>query len=116
MEIIFQSMSGLAYIHKNRIIHRNIKPSNLYLTDEKAIKIGNFCLSANKKKKEKVDQNLIVITEISRKKQKNESPLNISREIINDIPYNYNVDVYSMGCIFYEMCFLQHLKLNLRCN
>lgn len=92
-------MSGLAFIHKNHIIHRNIKPSNLYLTDEKTIKIGDFGLSANKKNKEKVEHNLIVITEISRKKLKNESLLNISPEIFNDLPYNYNVDVYSMGCI-----------------
>ena len=110
-KLLFQSMSGLAYIHKNRIIHRNIKPSNLYLTDGKTIKIGDFGLSVNKKNKEKVNHNLIVITEISRKKLQNESALNISPEIINDIPYNYNVDVYSMGCIFYEMCFFTTFKI-----
>ena len=110
-KLFFQSMSGLAYIHKNRIIHRNIKPSNLYLTDEKTIKICDFGLSVNKKNKEKVNHNLIVITEISRKKLQNESALNISPEIINDIPYNYNVDVYSMGCILYEMCFFTTFKI-----
>jgi serine/threonine protein kinase len=51
-KLLFQCMSGLAYIHSNRIIHRNIKPSNLYLTDKKTIKIGDFGLSANKKNKE----------------------------------------------------------------
>ena len=110
-KLFYQSMSGLAFIHKNHIIHRNIKPSNLYLTDEKTIKIGDFGLSANKKNKEKVEHNLIVITEISRKKLKNESLLNISPEIFNDLPYNYNVDVYSMGCIFYEMCFFTAFKI-----
>ena len=52
-KLFLQCMSGLTYIHSNRIIHRNIKPSNLYLTDKKTIKIGDFGLSANKKNKKK---------------------------------------------------------------
>ena len=42
MAIFYQCMSGLSYIHQNNLIHRNIKPDNLFLTDDKVIKIGNF--------------------------------------------------------------------------
>jgi len=111
-KLFYQCMSGLVYIHQNHIIHRNIKPSTLYLTDKKTIKIGDFDLSANKKNKEKDNNNLIQITEISRKKLKNESILNISPEIINDLGYNYNTDVYSMGCTFYEMCFFTSFRID----
>ena len=110
-KLLFQCMSGLAYIHSNRIIHRNIKPSNLYLTDKKTIKIGDFGLSANKKNKKKVNKNLIEITEISKNKLEKESLLFMSPEILNDIPYTYQTDVYSMGYIFYEMCFFTTIKI-----
>ena len=49
-EIFFQCMLGLVYIHNKNIIHRDIKPANLFMTDNKTIKIGDFGVSALRKK------------------------------------------------------------------
>ena len=108
-KMLYQCISGLAYIHKNHIVHRNIKPSNIYMTDKKIIKIGNFTLSANKKNKIIDGQNLIKISTESRSILMKEQQSYMSPEIFNQQHYSYKVDVYSMGCIFYEMCFFTTL-------
>ena len=48
-QFFYQCMSGLSYIHQNNLIHRYIKPTNLFLTDDKVIKIGDFRFLAKRK-------------------------------------------------------------------
>ena len=33
---------GVQYLHSNKIIHRNLKPENIFLGDEKVVKIGDL--------------------------------------------------------------------------
>jgi len=101
-KLFYQCMSGLVYIHKNNIIHRNIKPENLFITENKTIKIGDFSISAIRKIK---NQNLDNMQFYSRETLMIGTPLYMSPEIYNHQEYGFKVDVYSMGCTFYEMCF-----------
>lgn len=105
-ELLYQSISGLVYIHKNQLIHRDIKPANLFLTDDKTIKIGDFGVSAERKvggmnfKPEK--ETMMIGT-----------PLYMSPEIFAHEPYGSKVDVYSLGCTIYELCFFTAPRLPL---
>ena len=95
-ELFYQCMSGLCCIHKNHLIHRDIKPANLFLTDDKTIKIGDFGVSASRKKTQtKFSKETIMIG----------TPLYMSPEMFNHEEYGSKVDVYSLGCTFYEMCY-----------
>ena len=48
--IFYQCMSGLTYLHKTNVIHRDIKPDNIFMNKNKIIKIGDFGISTQIKK------------------------------------------------------------------
>ena len=99
-EFFYQCAAGLCYIHSKNLIHRDIKPANLFMTDDKAIKIGDFGVSAiingryisgnNNNSKEK----LVIGT-----------PTFMSPEMCNYSGYGNKVDVYALGFTFHMMCY-----------
>lgn len=106
-ELMYQCVSGICYIHQNNLIHRDIKPANLFLTDDKVVKIGDFGVSAERK----------VGTNFHHKYEKETlmigTPLYMSPEIFAHQPYGSKVDVYSLGCTFYELCYFSAPRLPL---
>lgn len=42
---VHQILEGTSYLHEQKIIHRDLKLGNLFLTDEMEIKIGDFGLA-----------------------------------------------------------------------
>lgn len=103
-ELFYQCMSGLVCIHKSNIIHRDIKPANLFLTDNKTIKIGDFGVSANRNKNQNNNQNESVSKPNTKETLSIGTPLYMSPEMFSNQEYGSKVDVYAMGCTFYEMC------------
>ena len=101
-DLFYQCMSGLICIHKNQLIHRDIKPANLFLTDDKTIKIGDFGVSATRNKNTPGNNN-------NGKAEKETmmigTPLYMSPEMFNHEKYGSKVDIYALGCSFYEMCY-----------
>ena len=91
-QLFYQCAAGLTYIHKNNLIHRDIKPANLFMTDDKAIKIGDFGVSATKNKQNM--NNLMIGT-----------PNYMSPEMFNQSGYGNKVDVYALGVSFHVMCY-----------
>lgn len=41
-----QLVKGMEYVHANKIIHRDLKLGNLFLTEQMQLKIGDFGLAA----------------------------------------------------------------------
>jgi len=89
VDIIKQIAYGVDHAHKNKIIHRDLRPSNILISEEGTVKITDFGTSA----------------------WLNSSPYAPTR--IGSPPYmapeqflgkaSYPSDIYSIGCIFYEM-------------
>ena len=97
--------AGLNHIHKNNIIHRDIKSMNIFLSSDKATpstgnasppplnaKIGDVGI-AKVMSNETVLAHSIVGT-----------PYYFSPELCNDKPYDDKSDVWALGVVFYEMC------------
>jgi len=95
---------GLSYLHINNIIHRDLKPSNMLITDRYNIKICDFntckILNAPNFKKSSIH------TQIG-------TPFYMSPECVDNRKYSFKTDIWSLGCILYE---LMELKIAFKCN
>lgn len=86
-----QIVSGVEYIHKNRICHRDLKPENLLLDEQNNIKIVDFGLSNIYKEGETL-------------KTACGSPCYAAPEMIAGKKYHgLNSDLWSCGIILYAM-------------
>ena len=78
----YQICQAIRYLHENKkIIHRDIKSSNIFLTKNNQIKLGDFGI-AKRLNKTFSKAHTIVGT-----------PYYLSPEIINNEPYDYKSDI-----------------------
>lgn len=88
-----QTLDALSHLHKMKILHRDLKSANLFLTKEGCIKVGDLNVS-------KLAKAGLVKTQIG-------TPYYMSPEIWSNKPYDARSDVWSAGCILYELCALR---------
>ena len=91
-EWIFQLLNGLLYLHTNHIMHRDLKSANIFLMKNGQLKIGDLNVS-------KLSKNNYART-------KTGTPYYLAPEVWEDKPYDYKCDIWSLGCIIYELCTL----------
>lgn len=86
-----QLLCGLKYMHSQSIIHRDIKPSNLVLTDNYTnIKYSDFGLSIQS------DMTSICQSILG-------TYIYLAPEMNNGLQYDNKIDVWALGCVFYEI-------------
>ena len=98
---------GLAHIHKFGIIHRDLKPENIFLDSECRVKIGDFGLARG--------LNVEIFGPEETIEGRVESSDNmttgigtshyVSPEVKSNNKYDQKADIYSLGVIFFEMCY-----------
>ena len=86
---------GLAAIHNLKILHRDLKALNIFLTKELDVKIGDLGVAK-------------ILTHTKYAKTFIGTPYYLSPEICQDMPYNDKSDVWALGCILYELCTYRH--------
>ncbi|KAL0482065.1 serine/threonine-protein kinase Nek5 [Acrasis kona] len=100
--ITYQLASGLKAIHDNGIIHRDIKPKNIFLTPQgQSLVIGDFGLARNQSS----------IT--SRGSVAGEEDY-MSFEMKSQKPYSSLTDMWSFGCVLYDTPALKQCKTYLK--
>lgn len=101
-----QILEGLAHIHGHGIIHRDLKPDNIFIDLAKVPKIGDFGL-ATSGQYQRPDKKSSVGAQDGDMTRSVGTALYVAPELSSTVAGNYNdkVDMYSMGIIFFEMCF-----------
>lgn len=90
---ILQILEGLQVLHDRKILHRDLKTANCFLTTDGHLKIGDLNVS-------KLAKHGLVKTQIG-------TPYYMSPEIWHNRPYDHKSDMWAVGCILYELAALR---------
>eukprot|EP01032_Pedospumella_encystans_P024720 gene24720-27946_t len=90
--IIAFSVIGLAHLHAQRSIHRDVKTGNILLTKDGRAKLGDFGISAQ------------LTDTIMKRRTVIGSPYWMAPEVIQETSYDGKADVWSLGITLMELC------------
>ena len=87
-----QVLNGINVLHQRNIIHRDLKSANIFISNE-VYKVADLNVSKLLKKD-------LATTQTG-------TPYYASPEVWQDKPYELKSDIWSFGCIVYELCALK---------
>ena len=94
-KLFTQIANALRHMHSKRTMHRDLKPANIFLSSDGTIKVGDLGLGRFLS-----EQTLEAFTRVG-------TPLYMSPELLapekKGAGYGFSSDVYSLGCILYEL-------------
>lgn len=85
--IAIQIMIGVAYLHSQRVLHRDLKSANVFLCSNNRVKIGDLGVAR------------VLGTETNFAKTVCGTPYYFSPELVEGFPYNEKSDIWALGCI-----------------
>ncbi len=90
---IYHIALGLKHLHSLNIVHRDIKAANIFLNKDKSVAlVGDLNVS-------KVAKDNFLRTQTG-------TPYYASPEVFSNEPYDCKSDIWSLGCLSYELCSL----------
>ncbi|XP_072573070.1 serine/threonine-protein kinase Nek11 isoform X3 [Paramormyrops kingsleyae] len=93
-EWLVQLLLGVHYMHQRKILHRDLKAKNIFLK-KNIVKIGDFGVSRL------LNGSCDLATTFTG------TPFYMSPEVLSHHGYNSKSDIWSLGCVLYEMCSLE---------
>lgn len=90
-----QIADAIQHMHERRIMHRDLKPANILLTLDGTIKVGDLGLS-----RELSENTYQAHSKVG-------TPLYMSPEVLRGDGYDFKSDIWSIGCLLYELAMLK---------
>jgi len=93
-----QLCNAVAYVHSKNVLHRDLKPSNIFLSgdgEDESVLIGDFGVSRA------LSHAMELVTTMVG------TPCYLSPEVCKGRPYSYKSDIWSLGCVLFEMMALR---------
>mmetsp|Transcript_2508 Transcript_2508/g.5510 ORF Transcript_2508/g.5510 Transcript_2508/m.5510 type:complete len:590 (-) Transcript_2508:204-1973(-) len=90
-----QICNAMQHMHERRIMHRDLKPANIFLTLDGTIKVGDLGLS-----RELSEHTIQAHSKVG-------TPLYMSPEVLKGEGYDFKSDIWSLGCLLYELAMLK---------
>jgi len=85
----------MKHIHDRKIIHRDLKGQNVFMTRKGIIQIGDFGIAK------------VLAATMAKAKTCVGTPYYLSPEIVQAQAYTLSTDIWSMGVMLYELCALK---------
>jgi NIMA (never in mitosis gene a)-related kinase len=95
-KLFIQILLGLNHMHSRKILHRDIKTLNVFLSENIDVKLGDMGVAK------------ILSTNTNMAKTIVGTPYYLSPELCEDKPYNEKSDVWALGIVLYECCTQRH--------
>lgn len=93
VNIFSQITEGLDYLHSKKILHRDLKTMNVLICKDGKVKLSDLGVA-------KFTGNSLASTIVG-------TPYYLSPEMCEEKPYNQKTDIWSLGCILYELLSLK---------
>lgn len=93
MTMFIQICKAMHHLHAHNVLHRDLKPQNVFVGDDGALKLGDFGCS------KLLDRVMLARTQCG-------TPYYMSPEIYENKRYDAKSDVWALGCILYELASL----------
>mmetsp|Transcript_24494 Transcript_24494/g.71625 ORF Transcript_24494/g.71625 Transcript_24494/m.71625 type:complete len:518 (-) Transcript_24494:173-1726(-) len=90
-----QVCDGIRHMHAARVMHRDIKPANIFLAADGRVKLGDLGLG-----RAFSSQTYEAMSKVG-------TPLYMSPEVLDGRGYEWKSDIWSLGCLLYELATLR---------